>query len=106
MIGVELSRGAMRAYKASLRRDPCAYCGAPAEEIDHIVSRADGGPDDWTNWVGLCRDCNISKGGKSLLAFMAYRVFRFREIKDEMSRLAGLWARVGRRTGNAWRQAA
>ena len=31
------------AYSDVIRRDPCGFCGAPTEEIDHIVPVASGG---------------------------------------------------------------
>lgn len=52
-----------------LLRDPCAYCGGPSEEIDHIVSIAVGGTGCWTNLTGACQSCN---GGKSDRSFLIY----------------------------------
>ncbi|AJA43377.1 HNH endonuclease [Mycobacterium phage Sbash] len=51
-----------------LRRDnhACRYCGRSAPEvkltIDHVVPESLGGPDDPSNLVAACADCN---GGKS-----------------------------------------
>jgi 5-methylcytosine-specific restriction endonuclease McrA len=39
----------------------CQYCGAPAENIDHIVPRSKGGPHSWDNVVAACRRCNARK---------------------------------------------
>lgn len=33
----------------------CAVCGAPAVILDHIVPRAEGGPDHPTNYQSLCQ---------------------------------------------------
>lgn len=49
----------------------CAYCfDAKAEHIDHVVPVAKGGTNDIGNLVPACAKCNLSKGSKSLLAFM------------------------------------
>jgi hypothetical protein len=53
---------------------PCVYCCAPVECVDHIeATAARGGDKHWTNVAAACRPCNVSKGAKSLLAFMLYR---------------------------------
>jgi 5-methylcytosine-specific restriction endonuclease McrA len=39
----------------------CQYCGAQAENIDHIVPRSKGGPHAWDNVVAACRRCNARK---------------------------------------------
>lgn len=52
-----------------LRRDgfQCQYCGLRAPEtaegltIDHVIPVALGGPDDPSNLVTACRDCNAGK---------------------------------------------
>jgi hypothetical protein len=56
-----------------LRHDPCAYCGGPADTLDHIVARSNGGDDDWTNATACCRACNTGKYDRSVLRFMAGR---------------------------------
>jgi hypothetical protein len=50
----------------------CAYCGSTAGpmELDHIVPKSRGGPDDKGNRVWACRDCNRRKGTKSLLEWL------------------------------------
>lgn len=56
-----------------LERDgfKCQYCGATGEgirlQVDHRVSRADGGSDDPSNLVTACAACNHGKGAKSLV---------------------------------------
>lgn len=56
-----------------LKRDGfrCQLCGATAKhrarlEIDHKVSKKDGGTDDKDNLWTLCFNCNRGKGGKSM----------------------------------------
>ena len=45
----------------------CQYCGreaAPGDlTVDHIIPKVQGGPNQWTNVVACCRDCNMKKGG-------------------------------------------
>ena len=39
----------------------CQYCGAPAENLDHVVPRSRGGEHSWENVVASCRRCNSKK---------------------------------------------
>jgi 5-methylcytosine-specific restriction endonuclease McrA len=39
----------------------CQYCGAAAENIDHVIPRSRGGPHAWDNVVASCRPCNARK---------------------------------------------
>lgn len=63
-------RGETRKFIPVLLADPCAYCGAPSAEIEHIVPRARGGEDTWDNLTGACPTCNSRKSAKSLLNFL------------------------------------
>jgi 5-methylcytosine-specific restriction endonuclease McrA len=45
----------------------CAYCGAPAEEIDHVIPLSKGGAHSPSNVVPACSPCNGSKHDKLLL---------------------------------------
>ena len=36
----------------------CQYCGRPAENLDHVVPRTQGGTHTWDNVVAACRRCN------------------------------------------------
>ncbi len=40
----------------------CQYCGAPATEVDHVVSRMLGGTDHPLNLKACCALCNKLKG--------------------------------------------
>ena len=64
-----------RAYVPVLLCDPCSYCGETPKRIviDHIVPVASGGTSEWDNLTAACASCNFSKGGKSLLRFLADR---------------------------------
>jgi 5-methylcytosine-specific restriction endonuclease McrA len=39
----------------------CQYCGAQAENLDHVVPRSRGGLHVWENVVASCRRCNARK---------------------------------------------
>ena len=44
----------------------CQYCGAQAENIDHVVPRSRGGAHSWENVVACCRRCNTRKEDRLL----------------------------------------
>jgi 5-methylcytosine-specific restriction endonuclease McrA len=44
----------------------CQYCGAAAENIDHVVPRSKGGSHTWDNVVAACRRCNTRKEDRLL----------------------------------------
>lgn len=58
------------AYADILRHDPCAYCGAATEDIDHIDAAANGGANVAGNLTAACRDCNRRKSTAPLLTFL------------------------------------
>ena len=64
---VEAAETAVEAWRRTLRRDPCAYCGGRGGDVDHITAQAHGGPDNWHNLTGACRRCNSAKGRERLL---------------------------------------
>ena len=39
----------------------CQYCGATAENVDHVVPKSRGGLHIWENVVAACRRCNSRK---------------------------------------------
>lgn len=39
----------------------CQYCGAGAENVDHVIPRSKGGEHAWENVVASCRRCNQRK---------------------------------------------
>jgi len=53
------------------RRDDyrCLYCGEQFERLalsrDHVIPRAQGGRDIWTNVVTACKRCNHRKGART-----------------------------------------
>jgi 5-methylcytosine-specific restriction endonuclease McrA len=43
----------------------CQYCNRNAENIDHVIPKAQGGTHTWENVVASCRRCNTKKGGRT-----------------------------------------
>ncbi len=43
----------------------CQYCGAAAENLDHVVPRSRGGLHTWENVVAACRRCNSRKENRT-----------------------------------------
>jgi 5-methylcytosine-specific restriction endonuclease McrA len=43
----------------------CQYCGAAAENLDHVVPRSRGGTHTWDNVVASCRRCNARKENRT-----------------------------------------
>ncbi len=39
----------------------CQYCAHPAENVDHVIPRSQGGEHSWDNVVAACRRCNSRK---------------------------------------------
>lgn len=44
----------------------CAYCGAHATSVDHVVPRSRGGGHVWDNVVAACARCNRVKADRSV----------------------------------------
>lgn len=61
-------------YVKILRGDPCSYCGAPSEHVDHIVPVTAGGRSHWSNLTAACAACNQSKQARDLLTFLLDRL--------------------------------
>lgn len=64
----------------------CQYCGlTPPDvvlEVDHMVSKKDGGSDDLLNLTTACFDCNRGKSKKSIYNPKKSKVNLKREIKN------------------------
>ena len=43
---------------------PCAHCGCPSEELDHVIPLSRGGRHSVGNLQGLCKPCNTQKGNR------------------------------------------
>ena len=52
----------------------CQYCGAAAENIDHVVPRSRGGVHAWENVVAACRPCNARKEDRLLSEVTSMRL--------------------------------
>lgn len=57
-------------WRATMRLDPCVYCGAEARGLDHIAARTRGGPDALDNRAAACTRCDQLKGRAPLLVFL------------------------------------
>jgi 5-methylcytosine-specific restriction endonuclease McrA len=53
--------------------DPCAYCGAPAEQIDHLHAISEHGTNAIDNLIPACKSCNCAKGATPFLHFLLER---------------------------------
>lgn len=42
----------------------CAYCGEPADTLDHVRPRAAGGETRASNLIAACKRCNQAKGSE------------------------------------------
>ena len=74
LYGVAYQQGALyqqklRSFIFSRSGGKCVYCGAPAQEIDHVIPRAKGGTNSAYNLVASCRACNQMKSNLSLKEF-------------------------------------
>jgi len=56
--------------RAILIRDQftCQYCGQRATQVDHVISRNDGGTDHPSNLRAACAKCNRAKGFVSVVS--------------------------------------
>lgn len=81
-------------WRVTLMQDPCVYCGAASEGLDHIRASSRKGSDGWVNRAPACRTCDELKGPASLLTFLlacqwAQRhVARRRRYRCEQARIA------------------
>ena len=59
----------LRSFIFSRSNSKCVYCGAKAEEVDHVVPSSNGGTNSTYNLVAACRSCNEKKSNLTLKAF-------------------------------------
>lgn len=74
LIGIGYQQGPLydtnlRNFVFSKTNGRCSYCGAKAEEVDHIVPRANGGTNSTYNLTPACKLCNAKKSNLSLKDF-------------------------------------
>jgi 5-methylcytosine-specific restriction endonuclease McrA len=61
------ARAALSRRAVFVRDDhACQYCGANAENLDHVIPRSRGGEHVWENVVAACRRCNAKKENRLL----------------------------------------
>lgn len=70
-IAAERHRWPLSHWRTVLLNDPCAYCGEPSNEVDHIRPLHAAGENEASNLTGACKGCNRDKRGRSLLAFLS-----------------------------------
>jgi 5-methylcytosine-specific restriction endonuclease McrA len=64
--GDENVEGLRHAFKGR-----CAYCGGPEQVLDHVVPLFLGGLNSFDNILPACDRCNLSKGTRRVLDFLA-----------------------------------
>ena len=74
LYGTKYQQGALyqnklRSFVFSRSNNKCVYCGAPAQEIDHVIPRSSGGTNSTYNLVASCRNCNQMKSNLTLKEF-------------------------------------
>ena len=74
LIGIDYQQGPL--YDTNIRefifnktKGRCSYCEEPAQEIDHIIPRSNGGTNSSYNLTPACRSCNEKKSNLSLKEF-------------------------------------
>lgn len=50
--------------------EPCAYCGADADQLEHVQPLSRDGTNDAHNCVSACFDCNAAKHRATVLEFL------------------------------------
>jgi len=60
----------------------CAYCGDPADTLDHVVPRVKGGLTIKQNLVACCRSCNGSKSSQSVYEWLRNQAFWTQDRED------------------------
>jgi len=72
--------------KAIFERDggQCIYCGAPAQEIDHVVPKIMGGKAWRSNGVCACKNCNRKKQ-QHLEDFLTRGIFWLMQCGEDTS---------------------
>jgi len=64
----------------------CAYCGVPADTLDHVKPRHKGGATVAANLVPACKSCNRKKGSEYWLDWFtrqdSWTVERVLKIQD------------------------
>lgn len=68
----------------------CVYCGARGRRValtlDHVLPHSRGGPDDGSNLVTACEDCNGERGVMPIDIFAVY-LSRYKGVRRVASRV-------------------
>ena len=76
---VELTpRLAKRRFREEIYKDwdhKCAYCGAPATSLDHIIPKFKSGCSSRHNLIPACRRCNSNKGSEDMRTWFERQEF-------------------------------
>jgi hypothetical protein len=86
-VGKRQSKKRFRRQIYSAWGDTCAYCGAVAESLDHVMPRHNGGLTVMENLIPACLYCNGNKGSQDFVVW--YRKQKFYSIERET--LIWLW---------------
>jgi len=80
----ELAGYEVREYLLDKWERKCAYCNAENVllQIEHIIPRARGGSDRVSNLTLACRECNQSKGARSVEEFLKGKPELLKRIKS------------------------
>lgn len=49
----------------------CCFCGQPAQSVDHLIPKSQGGKNSLDNMIPACKPCNSAKGSMALQDFIA-----------------------------------
>lgn len=81
--GKKTMSGTIREWEVeSSSTKQCAFCGAiDGLEMDHVIPKSLGGPDDSNNLVWSCRTCNSSRSNKTIYQWLGSKK------KDDINRL-------------------
>ena len=83
---IELSpRLAKKRFREEIHKDwnhKCAYCGADATSLDHIIPKYKSGCSGRHNLVPACRRCNANKGSEEMKAWYQKQDFFIEEKYD------------------------
>ena len=60
-------------------------CSELATEVDHIISRMDGGSDELSNLRAACKPCNLRKGAASGSGFFRAAAVPRRQSAENLS---------------------
>lgn len=56
-------------WRQTLLKDPCVYCGAKPDGLDHIMARSKKGADGWENRAPACRRCDSAKKAQPMMVW-------------------------------------